>query len=107
MGLSMKITIHGVGYVGLVTGVCLAEAGYRVMCYDINRERIETLNQGYCPIFEPGLEPLLERNVDAGRIEFTDDAQLAVEFGLYQFIAVSTPAQDDGSAEMAYVLSVA
>lgn len=103
----MKITIHGVGYVGLVTGVCLAEAGYRVMCYDINRERIETLNEGYCPIFEPGLEPLLEKNIDAGRISFTDDAQKAVDFGMYQFISVSTPALDDGSAELAYVLSVA
>ncbi len=103
----MKITIHGVGYVGLVTGVCLAEAGYDVVCFDINAHKIRHLQQGRCPIFEPGLEALLEKNIVSGSVRFTDDPEFAVAHGLYQFIAVSTPAQDDGSAEMAYVLTVA
>lgn len=102
----MKITIHGVGYVGLVTGVCLAEAGYDVLCFDINAQKINQLQQGRCPIFEPGLEPLLEKNLASGNIHFTDDPKHAVDHGMYQFIAVSTPAQDDGSAQMDYVISV-
>jgi UDPglucose 6-dehydrogenase len=103
----MKITIHGVGYVGLVTGVCLAEAGYDVVCFDVNSQKIKLLQKGHCPIFEPGLEPLLEKNLASGNVRFTDDAEFAVSHGLYQFIAVSTPALDDGSAEMAFVIAVA
>jgi UDPglucose 6-dehydrogenase len=103
----MKITIHGVGYVGLVTGVCLAEAGYDVVCFDINAQKIKQLQQARCPIFEPGLEPLLEKNLAKSTLRFTDDPEFAVEHGLYQFIAVSTPAQEDGSAEMSYVAAVA
>lgn len=103
----MKITLHGVGYVGLVTGVCLAEAGYDVVCFDVNTQKIKQLQQGRCPIFEPGLEALLEKNIATGNIYFTDDPQYAVEHGLYQFIAVSTPAQDDGSAQMDFVVQVA
>ncbi len=103
----MNITIHGVGYVGLVTGVCFAETGYKVVCFDIDQAKIKQLQKGYCPIFEPGLEALLEKNIQSGNIQFTDDPTLAVEHGLYQFIAVSTPSQDDGAAEMRYVLDVA
>jgi UDPglucose 6-dehydrogenase len=103
----MKISIHGVGYVGLVTGVCLAEAGYDVVCFDVNSQKIKQLQQARCPIFEPGLEALLEKNLVTGNVRFTDDPKFAVEHGLYQFIAVSTPAQDDGSAEMAFVIAVA
>lgn len=103
----MKITIHGVGYVGLVTGVCLAEAGYDVVCFDVNSQKIKQLQQARCPIFEPGLEALLEKNIALGNVRFTDDPKFAVEHGLYQFIAVSTPALDDGAAEMAFVIDVA
>jgi len=103
----MKITIHGVGYVGLVTGVCLAEAGYNVVCFDIDAQKIQQLQQGCCPIFEPGLERLLEKNIASGNLHFTDNPKYAVDHDLYQFIAVSTPAADDGSAEMAYVHAVA
>lgn len=103
----MKITIHGIGYVGLVTGVCLAEAGYDVVCFDIDAQKVQQLQQGRCTIFEPGLEPLLEKNIASGNLRFTDNPQFAIDHGLYQFIAVSTPAADDGSAEMAYVISVA
>lgn len=103
----MKITIHGVGYVGLVTAVCLAETGYDVVCYDIDKAKIEQLQKGRCPIYEPGLEPLLEKNLESENIKFTDDPRVAVEHGLYQFVAVSTPSQNDGGAEMRYVLDVA
>jgi UDPglucose 6-dehydrogenase len=102
----MKITIHGVGYVGLVTGVCFAESGYDVLCFDIDQNKIQMLQKGYSTIFEPGLEALLEKNIASGKIKFTVDPKLAVDHGLYQFIAVSTPSQDDGAAELRHVLSV-
>jgi UDPglucose 6-dehydrogenase len=103
----MKIAIYGSGYVGLVTGACLAEAGNHVVCVDIDRERIAGLNRGELPIYEPGLEALIERNRHAGRVIFTTDPEQAVQHGLFQIIAVGTPSDEDGSADLRYVLSVA
>jgi UDPglucose 6-dehydrogenase len=103
----MKIGIYGSGYVGLVTGACLAEAGNHVVCVDIDRERIAGLNRGELPIYEPGLEALIERNRHAGRLIFTTDAEQAVQHGLFQIIAVGTPSDEDGSADLRYVLNVA
>ena len=103
----MKITITGTGYVGLVTGTCLAEVGNDVLCLDVDARKIALLNDGGVPIHEPGLEPLIERNVDAGRLAFTTDVDAAVAHGEVQFIAVGTPAGEDGSADMAYVLAAA
>lgn len=103
----MKITIHGVGYVGLVTAVCFAEAGYRVVCYDINHEKIDRLQKGKSPIFEPGLESLLEKNLQARTLSFTQDLRMAVNHGLYQFITVDTPSLEDGSPRLDNVLDVA
>lgn len=103
----VKITVFGSGYVGLVTGVCLAEAGNDVVCMDIDEERINQLNNGIIPIFEPGLEELVSDNINSARLRFTNDAALAVEHGLFQFIAVGTPSDEDGSADLQYVLNVA
>jgi UDPglucose 6-dehydrogenase len=103
----MKITVIGTGYVGLVTGTCLAEAGNDVLCLDVDAAKIATLHAGGVPIHEPGLEPLIRRNVDAGRLRFTTDADLAVAHGALQFIAVGTPPEEDGSADMRYVLAAA
>ena len=103
----MKITIFGSGYVGLVTGACLADVGHQVMCVDIDEEKVARLNAGEIPIYEPGLEELVRKNKAAGRIEFTADAVKAVEFGLLQFIAVGTPSDEDGSADLKHVLKVA
>ena len=103
----MRVTIFGSGYVGLVTGACLADAGNHVMCVDVDAAKIERLNRGEVPIHEPGLEALIKRNAEAGRIEFTTDAPKAVEHGLFQLIAVGTPPGDDGSADLRYVLTVA
>ncbi len=103
----MKITVIGAGYVGLVTGACLAEVGNDVLCVDIDTARIATLNAGGVPIHEPGLEPLIRRNEEAGRLRFTTDADAAVAHGALQFIAVGTPPGDDGSADMQYVLAAA
>ncbi|MFK7886952.1 MAG: UDP-glucose/GDP-mannose dehydrogenase family protein [Gammaproteobacteria bacterium] len=103
----MNVTIFGSGYVGLVTGVCLAETGNHVYCVDIDDERIATLKSGQVPFFEPGLQEMLSRNLDAGRITFTSDAGEAVRHGLFQFIAVGTPPDEDGSADLTYVLNVA
>jgi len=103
----MKIAIYGSGYVGLVTGACLAEAGNHIVCVDIDRERIAGLNRGELPIYEPGLEALIERNRHAGRLIFTTDAEQAVQHGLFQIIAVGTPSDEDGSADLRYVLNVA
>ena len=94
----MKITIIGTGYVGLVTGTCLAEVGNDVLCLDVDARKIALLNDGGVPIHEPGLEPLVERNVDAGRLRFTTDVDAAVAHGALQFIAVGTPPGEDGSA---------
>lgn len=103
----MKMTIFGSGYVGLVTGACFAEAGNEVMCIDIDEEKINQLNQGKMPIYEPGLDKLIEGNVAAGRISFTSDIAKGVSHGLFQFIAVGTPPDEDGSADLQYVLAVA
>jgi UDPglucose 6-dehydrogenase len=103
----MKITIFGTGYVGLVTGTCLAEVGNDVLCVDIDQKKIDNLNQGIIPIYEPGLEDMVKDNHQSGRLRFTTDAKMAVEHGLFQFIAVGTPPDEDGSADMQYVLAVA
>ena len=103
----MKITIFGSGYVGLVTGTCLADVGHDVVCMDVDAAKIEGLKQGEIPIYEPGLEGMLLRNVEAGRLSFTTDAREAVEHGVLQFIAVGTPPDEDGSADLKYVLAVA
>ena len=103
----MRVTIFGSGYVGLVTGACLADAGNHVMCVDVDTAKTERLKRGDVPIHEPGLEALIRRNAEAGRIEFTTDASRGVEHGLFQVIAVGTPPGDDGSADLTYVLAVA
>ncbi|MBT8110919.1 MAG: UDP-glucose/GDP-mannose dehydrogenase family protein [Gammaproteobacteria bacterium] len=103
----MRLTIFGSGYVGLVTGACMAEMGNHVVCYDIDEDKIARLNQGEIPIYEPGLEAYIERNVEAGRLEFTTDAKKAVDHGLFQFISVGTPPDEDGSADLQHVLAVA
>lgn len=103
----MKITIFGTGYVGLVTGTCLAEVGNDVLCVDIDQDKIDNLNQGIIPIYEPGLEDMVKDNHQSGRLRFTTDAKMAVQHGLFQFIAVGTPPDEDGSADMQYVLAVA
>ncbi len=103
----MKITIFGTGYVGLVTGACLAEVGNDVLCIDIDQQKIDKLKQGVIPIFEPGLEDMVMQNQQEGRLNFTTDPKAAVEHGLFQFIAVGTPPDEDGSADLQYVLAVA
>ena len=103
----MKVTIFGSGYVGLVTGACLAEAGNQVVCVDIDAGKVARLNAGEVPIHEPGLDALIRRNRDGGRLEFTTDAARGVEHGLFQLIAVGTPPHEDGSADLRHVLSVA
>ncbi len=103
----MRVTIFGSGYVGLVTGACLAEAGNHVVCVDVDAAKIERLNRGDVPIHEPGLEGLIKRNSEAGRLEFTTDAVRGVGHGLFQLIAVGTPAGEDGSADLSHVLAVA
>ena len=103
----MRVTIFGSGYVGLVTGACLADAGNHVICVDVDAGKIERLKRGEVPIHEPGLDALIKRNAEAGRLEFTTDAARAVEHGLFQLIAVGTPPGEDGSADLRYVLTVA
>jgi UDPglucose 6-dehydrogenase len=103
----MKITLFGTGYVGLVTGTCLAEVGNDVLCVDINAQKIAELNQGIIPIYESGLEDMVKENTNAGRLRFTTDIKAGVEHGLFQFIAVGTPADEDGSADLRHVLAVA
>ena len=103
----MKISIFGTGYVGLVTGACLSEVGHNVVCMDVDPTKIAKLKGGILPIWEPGLDALVERNVKEGRLSFTTDAAQAVAHGLVQFIAVGTPPDEDGSADMQYVLAVA
>jgi UDPglucose 6-dehydrogenase len=103
----MRVTIFGSGYVGLVTGACLADAGNHVVCVDVDAAKIERLKRGDVPIHEPGLDALIKRNAEAGRLEFTTDAAKAVEHGLFQLIAVGTPPGEDGSADLRYVLAVA
>ncbi|MGC4027430.1 MAG: UDP-glucose/GDP-mannose dehydrogenase family protein [Steroidobacteraceae bacterium] len=103
----MRVTIFGSGYVGLVTAACLADAGNQLLCVDIDEERVRELNEGRIPIFEPGLEALVVSNLRAGRLEFTTEAARGVRHGLIQLIAVGTPPQEDGSADVTHVLSVA
>jgi UDPglucose 6-dehydrogenase len=103
----MKVTIFGSGYVGLVSGACLADAGNHVLCVDIEPKRIERLNGGEVPIHEPGLEELIRHNREAGRLEFSTDPDRAVGHGLFQLIAVGTPPDEDGSADLRHVLAVA
>jgi UDPglucose 6-dehydrogenase len=103
----MRITIFGSGYVGLVTGACLADAGNHVVCVDLDRRKIEMLLNGAVPIHEPGLEEVVKRNFDAGRLHFTTNAREGVEHGLFQLIAVGTPPDEDGSADLRSVLAVA
>lgn len=103
----MNITVFGTGYVGLVTGVCLAELGNQVLCVDINEEKVAQLQRGESPIYEPGLSELLAHNISCDRIHFTTDAASAVEHGLLHFIAVGTPPGEDGSADLSAVYKVA
>src|ERR1700677_482843 len=103
----MRITIFGSGYVGLVTGACLADAGNHVVCVDVDRRKVERLSAGEVPIHEPGLEVIVKRNFAAGRLRFTADAEEGVEHGLFQLIAVGTPPDEDGSADLRSVLAVA
>lgn len=103
----MRVSIYGSGYVGLVTGVCLAEVGNNVLCVDVDEEKIAKLKQGILPIYEPGLESMLKKAMDFGKIDFTTDMDRAVADAEIQFIAVGTPPDEDGSADLQYVLSVA
>ncbi|SDY41529.1 UDP-glucose/GDP-mannose dehydrogenase family protein [Pseudomonas sp. NFIX28] len=103
----MNITLFGTGYVGLTLAVCLAQAGHDVCCTDVDRQRLAMLQTGRCPFFEPGLEALLKTNLAAGRVRFTDSAADAVDFSEVVFIAVGTPADEDGSANLDNVLAVA
>ena len=103
----MQLTIFGSGYVGLVTAACMAEVGNHVVCVDIDEDKIRRLNEGEIPIYEPGLEEMIKRNFSAGRIRFTTDVQEGVDHGLFQFIAVGTPPDEDGSADLKHVLAVA
>lgn len=103
----MNVTVFGTGYVGLVQGAILADVGHHVVCVDVDAEKVQQLNQGLIPIYEPGLESLVRENYAAGRLEFTNDAEAGVKHGQVQFIAVGTPPDEDGSADLKYVLAVA
>ncbi|MFD3302414.1 UDP-glucose dehydrogenase family protein [Aquipseudomonas alcaligenes] len=103
----MKVTVFGIGYVGLVQGAVLAEVGHDVVCVDVDAAKVERLKQGHIPIYEPGLEALVRENHAAGRLNFTTDAAQGVAHGTVQFIAVGTPPDEDGSADLKYVLAVA
>ncbi|MBN7820227.1 UDP-glucose dehydrogenase family protein [Bowmanella yangjiangensis] len=103
----MRVTVFGIGYVGLVQAAVLAEVGHDVVCVDVDEKKVENLKKGIIPIYEPGLTPLVEAHFKAGRLNFTTDAALGVEHGEVQFIAVGTPPDEDGSADLKYVLAVA
>lgn len=103
----MRVTIFGTGYVGLVTGTCLADVGHDVVCVDIDAAKVEGLTRGVIPIYEPGLEPMVKANHAAGRLHFTTDAAAAIGHADLIFIAVGTPPDESGSADLKYVLSVA
>jgi UDPglucose 6-dehydrogenase len=103
----MKVTVIGTGYVGLVSGACLADLGNEVLCLDLDQAKIDVLNTGGIPIHEPGLESVVRRNAEAGRLHFTTDVEAAVRHGQFQFIAVGTPRDEDGSADLRYVLAAA
>lgn len=103
----MKVTIFGIGYVGLVQAAVLAEVGHDVLCVDVDKHKVENLKKGIIPIYEPELTPLVQQNHEAGRMKFTTDDQAGVEHGKMQFIAVSTPPNEDGSADLKSVITVA
>ncbi|MCH9608449.1 MAG: UDP-glucose 6-dehydrogenase TuaD [Chlamydiales bacterium] len=103
----MKILIVGTGYVGLVTGACFAEMGHNVICLDIDKKKVESLKDGVIPIYEPGLEEIVKRNMKGGRLEFTTDYAYGVRSALICFLAVPTPENEDGSADLSYVLQAA
>ena len=103
----MNVTVVGTGYVGLVTGACLADAGNSVFCLDIDERKIKLLNQGRIPIFEPGLEAIVQRNEEAGRLSFSTDVAASVAHGELQILAVGTPPGEDGSADLQYVVAAA
>ena len=103
----MKLAVVGTGYVGLVTGACFAEMGNHVVCVDVDKDKLARLNRGEIPIYEPGLEQIIERNVRRDLLEFTDDLGLALKGAQVAMIAVGTPAGEDGSADLRYVLEVA
>ncbi len=103
----MKVTIYGAGYVGLVTGACLAELGHHVLCIDINKQKIQELNDGQVLIYEPGLTDLIKKNINHGTLQFSADTARGAAHGLFQFIAVNTPPNADGSADISHVLDVA
>ena len=103
----MKVTVFGIGYVGLVQATVLAEVGHDVVCVDVDQQKVDNLKKGVIPIYEPGLEPLVKENYEAGRLHFTTDAKEGIEHGHLQFIAVGTPPDEDGSADLKYVLAVA
>jgi UDPglucose 6-dehydrogenase len=103
----MKITIFGSGYVGLVTGACFADVGNHVLCVDVDERKVAMLKNGEVPIHEPGLDAVVKRNAESGRLQFTTDAKEGVAHGLLQLIAVGTPPDEDGSADLRYVLEVA
>ena len=103
----MKIVIIGSGYVGLVTGACFSEVGIEVVCVDVDNQKIDNLKKGIIPIYEPGLKEMLTRNMKKGRLSFTTDVESAVKNCEVVFISVGTPPDEDGSADLKYVLSVA
>ncbi len=103
----MKVTVYGSGYVGLVTGALLADVGNEVLCVDVDETKVENLKKGIIPIFEPGLDEIIKRNMEASRLDFTTDKERAVAHSEVQFIAVGTPPDEDGSADMQYVAAVA
>ena len=103
----MNIAVIGTGYVGLVVGACLAETGHDVICADVDAGKVARLNKGEIPIYEPGLEPLVADNLEQGRLEFTTDVAEAVRQSDVIFIAVGTPSDEDGSADLRHVLAVA
>jgi UDPglucose 6-dehydrogenase len=103
----MKVSVIGTGYVGLVSGTCLAEVGNDVLCLDLDQNKIDILRKGGIPIYEPGLEDMVKRNVAAGRLRFTTDIEESVAHGTIQFIAVGTPPDEDGSADLQYVVAAA
>ncbi|GLR09182.1 UDP-glucose 6-dehydrogenase [Mixta theicola] len=103
----MKVTVFGIGYVGLVQAAVLAEVGHDVLCIDVDANKVENLKKGIIPIYEPGLTPLVKQNYEAGRLNFTTNAEEGVKHGVMQFIAVGTPPDEDGSADLKYVTAVA
>src|SRR5690606_15708042 len=105
--VTMKVNVVGTGYVGLVTGACLADSGHEVLCVDADEVKIERLREGHIPIYEPGLETIVATNAEAGRLRFSMSAEEAVAFGEIIVIAVGTPPDEDGSADLPHVLAAA